>query len=114
MKYSIFLPFLLVGCASPTPNHPNYSQVRVVPSGLAATSCTFLGAVYSHKPVLQGGYPAAQRSVRNQVAAKGGNALVLTSQSESGTGHGEVMGDAYRCPTAQGTPSKEAASAERI
>jgi hypothetical protein len=113
MKYTALLPLLLVGCST-TPNHPNYGQVRVVPSGLAATSCQFIGPVRSWKPVLAGGSGAAHRDIRNQVAAAGGNALVIISQVYSDQGHAEIMGEAYRCPTAQGTSPKGAASAVHL
>jgi hypothetical protein len=94
MKYSWLLLFL-VGCATLT---PEAKMVRTITPGVAvAQGCTHLGMAQAFNPAIEGGMSAAQITIRNRVAARKGNAMVVTSQDSSG-GHGEITADVYACP----------------
>jgi hypothetical protein len=96
VRYSLLLLPLLTACA--TQQGP-VVQVRPITPALAqASKCVHLGMVNGFAPVIIGGMPAAQRTFRNRVAAAGGNAFIISAQSISPEGHGEVVGDAYACP----------------
>ncbi len=95
LKMLCVIALSLSGCATQKFTDEG-RQVRIVSTGVAST-CQHLGMVTGWGPALVGGMPYAQVQVRNKVAAKGGNALAISSQSVDGQGHGEVVGDAYRC-----------------
>lgn len=95
MRY-IALLLLLAACGTPTKLSDEGRQVRVINTSIA-TQCQHIGMVSGWGPSIVGGMPYAQVQVRNKVADKGGNALVITTQTLSNQGHGEVIGDAYRC-----------------
>ncbi len=98
MKYILFLLSLSLAACTTMKMSDGGRQVRVINSSVAAVQhCAHLGMVSGWGPYLSGGMPYAQVQVRNRVAEKGGNALVIASQSVTGPGHGEVVGDAYRC-----------------
>ena len=99
MKYNTALvvaTLALSGCSTQSKFTEAGRQVRII-SPAIAVSCEHLGMVAGWGPSLAGGLPYAQIDVRNKAASKGGNALVLTSQVVNGSGHAEVLGDAYRC-----------------
>lgn len=88
----------LTACATPIEFTEGAKRVRVITPAVAHTAgCQHLGLIRAWRPVLSGGMLAAQIAVRNGVAERGGNALVVQSQYRTGEGHGEILGDAYRC-----------------
>lgn len=96
MNYIVIL--LLAGCATPVQLSEQGKAVRLISSGTASIEkCNHVGLVNMWSPVLAGGMMAAQVGIRNRVAEKGGNALVVSSQRESSQGHAEIIGDAYTC-----------------
>jgi hypothetical protein len=96
VKY-IALALLLTGCATPIQFTDGGRNVQPINTSVA-TSCKHLGLVESFKPVLAGGLSAAHIDIRNKVAARSGNAMVVNSQYVEGPGHGNIIADAYRCP----------------
>lgn len=97
MRYSVLLVLLLSACAAPLKMSAGGSAVKVVNSSVAS-SCKHLGPTQGWQPVAVGGLSAAHVDVRNKVAARGGNAMVISAQYMEGPGHGTVLADAYRCP----------------
>lgn len=74
--------------------------VRQIPAE-TQSACTFLGAVSGSESLgidTGGDADSAFNKVRNAVAAKGGNAFVLSNSISNGFGT-NVQADAYRCPT---------------
>lgn len=98
---AILIALLLSGCAF-VKLSPEARQVRVIsPSVAAATGCQFLGMNSARGVAIEGGMQAAQVKIRNQVAAAGGNAMVITDRNLEQMGqstHGNITVDAYRCP----------------
>ncbi len=88
---------VLLGCS--TPLTPRAQLVRQIPAE-TVTNCRFLGPVSATEMFgLTSGHDAASalNKVRNEVAARGGNAFVLTNttSSEAAT---NAQADAYDCP----------------
>jgi hypothetical protein len=96
VKYIALLSTLLLAGCTIQKLSDEGSRVRVINTSIA-TQCTHIGMVKGWGPVLVGGMSYAQVQVRNRVAEVGGNALAVAAQSVSPEGHGEVIGDAYRC-----------------
>ncbi len=99
MRFTVSLGLILVTAACSTELTPAGQQVRQV-SIITAENCQFLGAV--SRAELLGLTPAqgagsALNKVRNDVAAKGGNAFVLTTSTTTDDGS-FAQADAYLCP----------------
>jgi hypothetical protein len=93
------ISLVIAGCASNIPRLTAAGAAVRSVSPSVAQSCTHLGLVSSFTPVLYGGIQGAHLDARNQVAALGGNAILMVS-SEVSPGryaHGDVTAEAYRC-----------------
>ncbi|WP_363322726.1 DUF4156 domain-containing protein [uncultured Litoreibacter sp.] len=93
-----FFIFLLASCS--TELTPGAQLVRQISTAMTS-ECTFLGPVSGSESLgfdIAGDAESAFNKVRNEVAARGGNAFVLTNSTSSDVAT-NVQADAYRCPT---------------
>lgn len=101
MKLKSVVPIVallaLSGCAT-VQLTPGGRQVRTISPGVAQ-DCTHVGLASSFKAVIEGGISAAQIDIRNQVAALGGNAMIIVSQQVDPPPyqHGRIMAEVYKC-----------------
>lgn len=77
---------------------PEGRNVRTI-TPIVAQTCDYFGLARSWKPSLEGGLTAGQIDIRNKVAARGGNAMVVVAQQVDPPPyqHAEIMAEAYRC-----------------
>jgi len=92
------LASLTVASCATTEFTPGGRTVRTI-SPVIAQNCEHLGMSSSWKPVIEGGLSAAQIDIRNKVAARGGNAMLVVSQQVDPPPyqHAQIMAEAYRC-----------------
>lgn len=76
--------------------------MREIAAPSPSSHCKFLGSVYASEyggDSMGSAYNGALNQIRNQVAAKGGNAYVLTSKpSYTFLSDVHATADAYSCP----------------
>lgn len=88
--------FAIVGCET-VPISPNAQFVRTITPAVA-TSCEHLGITESFEPGIAGGIGAAQLQVRNKAVQRGGDSIIIISQSiETEYRHGRVIAEIYKC-----------------
>lgn len=99
MRRTIALFGVLATSGCMTEMTPEANSVRQITPGVA-TACKFIGPVSGSE---MWGFGTAQdaqsalNKMRNEVAARGGNAYVL-GHSSTRADSSVVQGDAYRCP----------------
>jgi hypothetical protein len=94
LAISVYVLLPLVGCA--TALEPGAERIRAVPAEQKA-ACESLGLVTADQQF--GPYKSrnSMNQVLNEVARRGGNALYLISQGQSGIDGVSVTAEALRC-----------------
>jgi len=96
--FLLLFAIIITGCGA-TKLTQNGSMVREIEADYS-TNCEFLGVIETTEAM---GWTAASQDhgalnkARNEVAARGGNAMVISSTSASGI-NSQVQVDGYRCP----------------
>lgn len=96
-KIFISLGLITIVSCETVPISPNAQFVRTITPAVA-TGCEHLGIAESFEPGIAGGIGAALLQVRNKAVLRGGDSIIIISQSiETEYRHGRVIAEIYKC-----------------